>query len=265
MCHQFNTNQRKTSMKAHISIKLSLLLLFISSSFMNLNPIKSNNSPAESYLTKSNTKIKVQVNEFIFTENQKKTSPDLINFEAIKNGDRVEAVWEINSISGYKGFTLEKSRNGKDFTKICSISSCNSINSNVKYMETDLKPFSGISYYRLKLTDQNKNDYYSKIVPVNYYIDKNSTGIYTINKNAEFLQMNISNLKNKEALIVIRDSNGKEFYTKTTIDIENSELIGINPEKNITPGSYLVLASSNNLLYSQKIIISDDYILKAQN
>ena len=58
-----------------------------------------------------------------------------------------------------------------------------------------------------------------------------------------------------ELLVVIRDIKGQEFYSKVVIDIEDGVLVAIPIDKSIPPGIYLVIATSENTMYSQKLIV----------
>ena len=59
----------------------------------------------------------------------------------------------------------------------------------------------------------------------------------------------------KEILIVLRDKNGKEYYSKVIFNIEDEKLVAIPVEKEIPEGDYLITATSENQLYSQNIVI----------
>ena len=53
----------------------------------------------------------------------------------------------------------------------------------------------------------------------------------------------------------MRDVTGKEFYSKVMINVENSTLIGLPTETDIPSGIYIITATSENQIYSQKLLI----------
>ena len=49
--------------------------------------------------------------------------------------------------------------------------------------------------------------------------------------------------------------NGNECYSKVIVAVENSKIKGVDPENKLVAGTYIITATSNNLLYSQKLIV----------
>jgi len=179
-----------------------------------------------------------------------------INFDVVKNGIRIEAFWSITSEFHHNYFTLERSRNGKDFKKVSVIDATSSINNLIEYLETDNQPLKGISYYRLKLTDQNNGNTYSNRVKVNYtFGKKRNMNVSRNTASSDDLKLYLKNEENTEVLMVLRDINGKECYSKVIVAVENSEITGVDPENKLAAGTYIITATSNNLLYSQKLIV----------
>lgn len=56
---------------------------------------------------------------------------------------------------------------------------------------------------------------------------------------------------------MLRDLQGKEFYSKVLITQEETQLFAIDATQQIPPGTYLIVASSNGSVYSQKIIVRE--------
>lgn len=184
----------------------------------------------------------------------KNLSLELLNFEAIKNANKVEVFWSIKSASNNKHFTLERSKNGIDFDVVSVIDAANTATDVVQYIETDFQPLQGISYYRLRLTNITNEISYSHIVMVNNVYSKGSVNAFPNPSNGSF-KLSLKGLENKEILVVLRDLGGKEYYSKVIVTLENSDIIGIDTENKLSSGTYIVTATSNNLLYSQKLII----------
>ncbi len=143
-----------------------------------------------------------------------------LNFDVVKNGIRIEAFWSITSELYHNYFTLERSRNGKNFEKVSVIDATSSINNLIQYLETDNQPLKGISYYRLKLTDQNNGNTYSNIVKVNNTSGKKRTANvpYKPASSAD-LKLYFKNEENTEVLMVLRDINGNEVYSKVIVAV----------------------------------------------
>lgn len=212
---------------------------------------------SKKYFITQKNQAKIKTNEPTKTKkkgNSKKSAVELLNFEAIKHENKVEVFWTIKSESTNKRFTLERSKNGFDFETVSVIDAANTTMDIIQYIETDFKPLKGVSYYRLKLTDTNNTNSYSQVVMVNYIYEKSIVSIYP-NTNSGDLKQNMKRLENKEVLVVLRDFEGREYYSKVFVVLENSEIVGIDTERKLGSGTYIVTATSNNILYSQKLVV----------
>jgi hypothetical protein len=241
----------KTKLYTHLFALLLLMTIGVQHAYAFIN----NKSYTELFSKMYTLKIKYEDSFKVGPINDTLTlSP--INFDVVKNGIRVEAFWSITSELHHNYFTLERSRNGIDFKKVSVIDATSSINNLIEYLETDNQPLKGISYYRLKLTDQNNGNTYSNSVKVNYTLGKKrDTDASRKSANSADLKLYLKNEENTEVLMVLRDINGNECYSKVIVAVENSEITGVDPENKIAAGTYIITATSNNLLYSQKLIV----------
>lgn len=180
----------------------------------------------------------------------------LISFNAIFDNGKVDLSWSTASEVNNDFFTIEKSRDGKTFEEVSRVKGSGTSNSLMEYFDTDYEPFKGISYYRLKQTDFNGDETVSPVVPVNYIVKDDGFKIYpnpAVSGEKIFVQL--QNTEPQETLVVLRDISGVEHYSKLIISNENNSLVAIDPEKRLASGSYLIIASSNNQIFSQKIIV----------
>lgn len=95
---------------------------------------------------------------------------DLLYFKAKPVNGQVDLTWATATESHNSHFTIEKSKDASNFDFVGDVSTeAVGGNSSVEldYSSPDTDPYSGISYYRLKQTDQDGNYSYSKIVSVN--------------------------------------------------------------------------------------------------
>ena len=178
----------------------------------------------------------------------------LISFEANVNGNRIDIKWITASEINNDYFTIERSTDAQHWEAIITTKGAGNSNQTLTYFETDFYPLTGISYYRLKQTDFDGNYEYFNIVPVKFIPDVETEISLYPNPVKQGDTISISGIEtNKEVLIVIRDIQDKEFYSKTYIEIENNELIGISIDTAIPQGIYIIVATSENSIYSKKI------------
>jgi hypothetical protein len=153
-------------------------------------------------------------------------------------------------------YTIEKTKDGINFETVTTVDGAGNSTSVIDYFENDIQPFTGISYYRLKQTDFNGTSSYSDLVPVNYYFGNDGISIYPNPSNTdEAINIDFSGLKDQNVLVVVRDIQGKEFYSKVNVISADKQLIAVDLENRLAAGSYIVIASSNNKIYSQKLIV----------
>ncbi|MCO6498775.1 MAG: T9SS type A sorting domain-containing protein [Vicingus serpentipes] len=182
---------------------------------------------------------------------------ELISFEANTNGNHVELMWVTGSEINNAYFTIERSTDGKEWEEVLTTNGAGNSNQVVEYFETDYNPLNGVSYYRLRQTDFDGIYKYFNIVPVKFI--KNSNGNISLFPNplnsGETVTIEFTGIETHEFLIVMRDVTGKEFYSKMMVNIENGTLVGVPTETDIPAGIYIITATSENQIYSQKLLI----------
>jgi len=179
---------------------------------------------------------------------------ELLNFNAIATGSVVELYWSTQTENNNDYFTVEKSHNGFNFEPSGMIKGAGNSTVLLDYFEVDYFPYEGISYYRLKLTDRNGHTSYSEIIPVNYQMDKKGLMV-PVTRYDEDVDIDLTGVINEEVLVVLKNKDGLESYTKILVKKEGKNIIGIDGNNKLEPGAYIVLASSRNELYAQKIIV----------
>jgi hypothetical protein len=181
---------------------------------------------------------------------------ELISFDAKINEDQVDLTWETVSEINNDFFVVEKSIDGIAWSQVLKKDGAGNSSQYISYFEEDLNPSIGTSYYRLKQVDFNGEYSYSNVVPVNYV--KNNTGILSVFPNPTFsgnVNIKFDGFKESEILVVVRDVQGKEYYSKVQSVESNGQIVALDIENRLAAGVYLITASSANELYSQKLII----------
>lgn len=96
-----------------------------------------------------------QFSEVTLAQNTTVLPIALTNFTAICDGVKVVASWTTASEHNNNYFILEKSKNGFDWNEVATIGGAGNSTSIIDYSFNDLKPYRGISYYRLSQVDYN--------------------------------------------------------------------------------------------------------------
>jgi len=119
------------------------------------------------------------------------------HIEAQRDGANALVTWGTASEINNQGFDIERSADGKTFTKIGyqrSLAIGGNSNDKLEYSFTDTKPLPGLNQYRLKQLDKDGKATYSKIVQVifdgagNVKVFPNPAGTSKVNVEATGVQ-----------------------------------------------------------------------------
>lgn len=179
-------------------------------------------------------------------------TPVTMSFNAIMNKGKIDITWETAVEYNSDYFTIEKSRDGINFQPVSFVNASGTSNIPVRYTEADFSPLPEISYYRLKETKLSGKVNYSEVVPVNYTFSADGTTLYP---NGVATSAIVAPAENEQVLVVLKDLTGAEFYSKVSVLSANDKITAIDPENKLSPGTYLVIASSNNTFYSRDLVI----------
>ncbi|MBI3521079.1 MAG: hypothetical protein HY062_17195 [Bacteroidetes bacterium] len=174
----------------------------------------------------------------------------LLNFDAVFDDKKVELTWSSNTENNNNFFTVEKSKDALTFEQVTTIKGFGNNSNIISYFDVDYTPYEGISYYRLKQTDAQGKVLSSRLVSIN---NKNSNGTLAMNPSAVYeTPATLMGSENKEVLVVLRNDKGIESYSKVILDQQNNVL---DTNTRLDNGTYTVVASSDNKLYSQKVVV----------
>jgi len=180
---------------------------------------------------------------------------ELLDFTVIQNINKIDIRWSTSVLkTGGPYFCIEKSKDGKNFTKVVDMPAVENESTFTDYFETDYQPYGGVSYYRIKQVDAAGNFRYSQVVTLKVEeAKKNDEYDAVSNVSPEsFKEMNVAD---SEVLLVLRDKNGYDYYSKASISSENNNLNTLNLSTPVTSGTYQVIGSSNEKLHSLNVFI----------
>jgi hypothetical protein len=177
----------------------------------------------------------------------------LLSFDAIIDDKKVELTWSSDTENNNNFFTIEKSKDSFVFEEVTSIKAFGNNSNIISYFDVDFTPFEGISYYRLKQTDSKGTILSSRLVSVNNRtINNNLASNNTVND--EHIPT-LLGFENKEVLVVLRNEKGVESYSKVIVNQQNNVIEQYDNENKLDNGTYTVVASSDNKLYSQTVVV----------
>jgi len=171
----------------------------------------------------------------------------LVYFDAKAENELVQVRWETASEENKDFFTVEKSQNGVDFQQATIVDAPGNSSANKTYNWTDLEPYKGISYYRLKQTDYDNSFSYSQMKAVRIKTLSGPAELYP-NPVQEYLFLK-EDKQGQSRSYKIFDVNGRV--------VENQKLAA--GEKKIdmthfTPNLYIIHYIKDNQVQKFKII-----------
>ncbi len=180
---------------------------------------------------------------------------ELLFFQAkFNSNNKIDVIWTTATETNNDYFTIEKTKNGIDFEIVGIVDGAGNSSKLLSYSTVDENPYSGISYYRLKQTDFDGKYKYSALVAVESNDKEFAFAVFPNPSNGNNINLHMNGVGD-EILVVITDVLGRECYSKLIVFEKGNNIYAIDKLKNISPGVYWVSASSNDNIYSVKIII----------
>jgi hypothetical protein len=176
---------------------------------------------------------------------------ELIFFNAqLKNG-KVDLSWATQTERNNKEFVIERSKNAIDFEVVNVIKGAGNSMVKLNYSSIDTKPFSGVSYYRLKQVDFSGDLSYSPIAVIVNNDDNKKVIIYPNPSNGN-VAINLVGFKSIDAVVNVFDESGKVIIRKRM----NQSLSNImEDDLKLISGIYLVVVQINGEQYTSKLIV----------
>jgi len=149
---------------------------------------------------------------------------ELLYFNAVCTEDKKTKLnWASASERGSDYFIIERSDDGINYKYIGKIKAAGTNNRTVNYFFVDEEPVTGISYYRLKQTDLDKNfKYYNKVF-ISDCFNKQTKILVFPNPAQDYIYINFSATRNEPVNIEIFDMMGKSLLNRNfNCDPENN-------------------------------------------
>jgi hypothetical protein len=181
---------------------------------------------------------------------------ELLNFNANLIDSRVVLNWSTASEINNSFFTIERSKNGTNWEEITTVNGAGNSNSQIDYADVDNNPLTGTSYYRLKQTDFDGSFTYSDIEVIH-----NNTGVvaditpFPNPSDGNSFNLEFTGYSDEELLVVVRDVQGKTFFSKVYLVADHKSVLAIDLENQLPAGTYFITASSDENMVSKKILV----------
>lgn len=181
----------------------------------------------------------------------------LVSFGAVANvaTHQVETRWTTSLEINNDYFIVERSEDGLNFNQLGRLHGAGTTTATTDYRFNDVKPFDGLSYYRLKQVDFDGDFTYSDVVAVTLGVYGSFT-LYPNPTQNEFT-IDVSNASEKTEVSIF-DLHGRQVYNHAYNQStpSKSQLITIKAKDVLAAGMYMVHVSTNGTVFKQKLIIN---------
>lgn len=170
---------------------------------------------------------------------------ELKSFTAKLSKGRVKLDWVTASEKNNKGFEVQRSQDGEQFTVLQFVNGHGSKSNETLYTTLDAQPLGGTSYYRLKQVDHDGTFAYSPVVAVANAQEARDVTFYP-NPTHDVLHIVMS--ESVGARVTLTDLTGKVLLT-TTLDASNSVSLAA-----LHTGTYLVSVETSSQKVTRKVV-----------
>jgi Secretion system C-terminal sorting domain len=182
---------------------------------------------------------------------------ELLSFNAKPCNNNVCLDWATATETNNDFFTVEKTQDGSKYDFVAKVNGAGNSTTVKDYTSIDKVPYAGVSYYRLKQTDYNGVYTYSALKTVEFTPSSEfSFNLYPNPGAGADVNVAINASKGEEVLVVVYDVTGRETYSKVLITEDAGQnVFALDPSGKLSPGIYLITATSQQSVYSKKLII----------
>jgi hypothetical protein len=201
----------------------------------------------------------VAMDDFIYGEPVSLASLP-VKFTSIKASQKSSGInveWTVANEGNTKEYQVEKSIDGRSFSKATAIAAIKNNNS-TSYKWFDAQPNNGWNYYRIKVIAADGDIKYSEIVRVNTHENEEGISIYPNPLTGNQFSLQLSNKSKGDYAVRLYNSAGQTTYNKTITHDGGSATETIHLTAPLIKGVYhLNIISSNGTNETIKLLRSN--------
>jgi len=170
---------------------------------------------------------------------------ELLSFTAQPNESSVLLNWITASEKNNDYFSVEKSKDGVEFTEVAKVKGAGNSTTKLTYTELDSNPHSGTSYYRLKQTDFDGKYSYSTLLKVDFNNSSESSQIVYPNPNeGEIINIDFVTAEDQQIVIEMYDLSGNIIYSLAVMADKGNNKHTIYMSNKLGKGTYIITTST---------------------
>lgn len=179
---------------------------------------------------------------------------ELLSFDAKAEEKKVKLSWVTASEINNDFFTVERSKNGVEYTDILTVDG-NGTTTNVNnYKEYDENPFQGVNYYRLRQTDFDGHETWSDVKVVSF-TKAGAISLYPNPFHSDEINITTADANNQVNEVKVFDATGKLVYSQSSPSgFGNDGVATINLSSTVAEGTYFMEVTTDQGVFRERIV-----------
>jgi hypothetical protein len=182
---------------------------------------------------------------------------ELVSFTASSISGKVDLKWVTEAVLINDYFSVERSKDGQNFTLVGTKNGVTNIGSPIEYKYADANPYIGINYYRLKQNNSEGTYRYSSVIAVNTSLKSPVAENLTahLNPYTGTINVNYSSLSDGIVEASLYDIYGRVVKKIQTEVNSGTNIFSINDNSGLSVGVYMLeILNGSNTKQLVKII-----------
>lgn len=181
---------------------------------------------------------------------------ELLSFEVVRSQAGVLLNWSVAVEINTSRYEIQKSIDGETFSAIGTVSAIDKSSFTKVYQFVDTENSSEQAFYRIRMIDEDESSSFS---PIRLLRNGESSFEFNVFPNPLLpqgqLYVEIESDSKKEILLILLDPLGRQVFSKMQVIEEGGTTVALDLQNRLTPGIYIVVGSSNQLLYRKKLLV----------
>ncbi len=181
---------------------------------------------------------------------------ELLDFTAALNASQsVDVKWETATEVNNDYYTVQRSKDGVGFEDLGDVKAKGNGSTRQHYLYTDIEPYTGLSYYRLKQTDKDGTYTYTKIVAIDRETEANLV-VYPNPNEERIMNAQLGTGVSGDYQLVLLDVSGRCVYQSIqTCVAGDKNVFALDFGRDLSQGIYTLKASNSKNTFISKIVL----------
>jgi len=176
------------------------------------------------------------------------------NIRAYQRGSGVMVEWNVSAENNIRHYEVERSSDGRSFSKLGTVNAKGNNNSSAEYNYTDASPLT-TNYYRIKSVGVNGEEKYSAIVRVNLGKGAEVFTVYPNPVKGDQLSVQLSSLEKGRYMVRMINAGGQVMMQQQLVHGGGSATEQVTIPPGVSRGIYRIELRGANIQVTKTIVL----------